>query len=226
MFIGVSKNIGGFRVGIGTALNTEPTAKEVKDAEFKKFLKLMGEKTFSALADFINSSGYDYNKLNKYDIDMDTLFVGSSKYDEFSSLLKELEKIIRRILEIEDYGIVAKRKISDHVYKIVDFTKDYVENYQKYLDEGLATKSIEIDYSALKKVKVEYKPKKVGLLLGIGIFFFPYIFAWITLIPGYSKKARIISFAWLVFILFIISSADPVEKKEVIEPSKIETKNK
>lgn len=39
--------------------------------------------------------------------------------------------------------------------------------------------------------------KKVSILLGLGIIFFPYIFAWVTLSPGYSKKAKVISFLWL-----------------------------
>lgn len=44
--------------------------------------------------------------------------------------------------------------------------------------------------------------RKVGLLLGAGIFFFPYIFAWFTLREGYSQVARTVSFAWLGLIVF------------------------
>lgn len=36
--------------------------------------------------------------------------------------------------------------------------------------------------------------RKVSILLGIGIFMMPYIFAWFTLREGYSKSARFISF--------------------------------
>lgn len=42
--------------------------------------------------------------------------------------------------------------------------------------------------------------RKVSILLGIGIFFIPLIFAWFTLRRGYSKNAKIVSFAWLIFI--------------------------
>ena len=38
MFVGVSKNIGGFRIGVGTKINPNPTAKELKNSEFKTFL--------------------------------------------------------------------------------------------------------------------------------------------------------------------------------------------
>lgn len=45
--------------------------------------------------------------------------------------------------------------------------------------------------------------RKVSILLGIGIFIMPYIFAWFTLREGYSKAARFISFGWLLFLVFV-----------------------
>jgi len=45
--------------------------------------------------------------------------------------------------------------------------------------------------------------RKVSILLGIGIFIMPYIFAWFTLREGYSKSARFISFGWLLFLVFV-----------------------
>lgn len=45
--------------------------------------------------------------------------------------------------------------------------------------------------------------RKVSILLGIGIFLMPYIFAWVTLREGYSKPARFISFGWLLFLVFV-----------------------
>lgn len=45
--------------------------------------------------------------------------------------------------------------------------------------------------------------RKVSILLGIGIFIMPYIFAWFTLREGYSKPARFISFGWFVFIVYL-----------------------
>lgn len=47
------------------------------------------------------------------------------------------------------------------------------------------------------------KKRKVGFLLGIGIFFIPGIFAWFLLRNGHSSKARIIGFAWFLFIAMI-----------------------
>ncbi len=43
--------------------------------------------------------------------------------------------------------------------------------------------------------------RRVSFLLGMGIFFMPYIFAWFTLRQGYSRQARMISFFWLIILI-------------------------
>ena len=45
------------------------------------------------------------------------------------------------------------------------------------------------------------KSRKIGVLLGAGIVFLPFIFAWFTLREGYSTKARAMSFAWLALLV-------------------------
>lgn len=45
------------------------------------------------------------------------------------------------------------------------------------------------------------KSKNVGLALGFAIYAAPWLFAWVTLLPGYSKAARYVSFGWLFFLL-------------------------
>jgi len=45
--------------------------------------------------------------------------------------------------------------------------------------------------------------RKVSILLGVGIFILPFIFAWFTLRKGYSPLARGISFAWMI-VFFLI----------------------
>lgn len=49
--------------------------------------------------------------------------------------------------------------------------------------------------------------KKVSLKLVAGIFMMPYIFAWITLLPGYSKLSRILSLGWLLILFIAILQA-------------------
>lgn len=48
-----------------------------------------------------------------------------------------------------------------------------------------------------------YKVRKVSLLLGLGIFIMPYIFAWFTLRKGHSEISRILSFGWLALMVII-----------------------
>lgn len=48
--------------------------------------------------------------------------------------------------------------------------------------------------------------KSVGILLGIGILFIPYIFSWLTLRKGYSNTTRAISFVWLVAVVIMINT--------------------
>jgi hypothetical protein len=43
--------------------------------------------------------------------------------------------------------------------------------------------------------------RKVGILLGIGIFLLPIIFAWFTLRAGHSTRSRVISFVWMAVVL-------------------------
>ncbi|QOW46164.1 DUF4236 domain-containing protein [Acinetobacter piscicola] len=50
--------------------------------------------------------------------------------------------------------------------------------------------------------------RKVSILLGIGIFMMPYIFAWFTLREGHSRSARFISFGWLLFLIFFSMQKD------------------
>lgn len=47
--------------------------------------------------------------------------------------------------------------------------------------------------------------RKVGFILGIGIFFFPYLFSWLTLRKGHSVKSRLIALSWFAVVLLIIS---------------------
>lgn len=44
--------------------------------------------------------------------------------------------------------------------------------------------------------------REVSVMLGIGIFFLPHVFAWFTLRRGHSVSSRFISFGWLLFLIF------------------------
>jgi len=46
--------------------------------------------------------------------------------------------------------------------------------------------------------------RRMSFLLAIGIFFLPYLFAWLTLRQGYSTFVRVVSFSWLAFVVFLM----------------------
>lgn len=48
--------------------------------------------------------------------------------------------------------------------------------------------------------------RSVGLALGAGIFLIPLVFAWFTLRKGYSRTAKVVSFAWLAISLVLIGA--------------------
>lgn len=45
--------------------------------------------------------------------------------------------------------------------------------------------------------------RKVGILLGIGIFLLPIAFAWLTLRKGHSTLSRVVSFVWMAVTLIV-----------------------
>ena len=53
------------------------------------------------------------------------------------------------------------------------------------------------------EVKFE-KTKRI--LLWIGIFIMPYIFAWFTLSKTFTKNNRIIAFGWMLFVIILMLS--------------------
>lgn len=54
--------------------------------------------------------------------------------------------------------------------------------------------------------------RAVSILLGIGIFLIPLIFAWFTLRKGHTTKAKVISFIWLALTFVIIASQDGTQR--------------
>lgn len=44
-------------------------------------------------------------------------------------------------------------------------------------------------------------PRKVGILLGLGIFLLPFVFVWFLLRKGHSTLSRVLGFGWLGLVL-------------------------
>ena len=56
---------------------------------------------------------------------------------------------------------------------------------------------------------IELQPRKVGVLLGLGIFLMPYIFAWFLLRKGHTQLARVVGFVWLGFMVLALAISPP-----------------
>ena len=54
--------------------------------------------------------------------------------------------------------------------------------------------------------------RTVSFLLGVGILFLPFIFAWFTLRDGHSTLSRVVSFVWLG--LFMFNTCADMEKRD------------
>jgi hypothetical protein len=55
----------------------------------------------------------------------------------------------------------------------------------------------------------EYIRRHMSIILGLGIFIIPVIFAWFTLRRGHSTVVRIVAFGWLVFCLYAVFGGTP-----------------
>ena len=65
------------------------------------------------------------------------------------------------------------------------------------------------------------KPKKVGIILAIGIIFLPFIFAWILLKKGYSQNAKILGLGWLgicIIVMLLPKSNSSSESNIEVDP--------
>lgn len=61
--------------------------------------------------------------------------------------------------------------------------------------------------------------RKVGILLAIGIFVFPYLFAWFTLRKGHSTLSRVLAFVWMIVIVGAAISRGK-EESRLVSPEK------
>lgn len=72
------------------------------------------------------------------------------------------------------------------------------------------------------------KVRNVGLLLGVGILLFPYLFSWFTLRKGYATVTKLIAFAWLGCVVLLVNMSTSAEtaRADNAEISSISTSNK
>ncbi|MCL1124436.1 hypothetical protein [Shewanella surugensis] len=71
-----------------------------------------------------------------------------------------------------------------------------------------------------KKKTTPYPSKNMTPMLALGIFFFPIIFAWLTLQKGYSDLSKTLALSWLgVFILAMLINLSVVNATHIKHPT-------
>ena len=103
---------------------------------------------------------------------------------------------------------LSKKQFNQKLKELEDFANK-IDNRDGFVD----AKHLLIDE---REEYLESQKKHVSVLLGLGILFMPYIFAWKTLEKGYSINARVISFLILIGICgpIIASSIDEYKKSK------------
>lgn len=221
------------------ANSKQPSVKEIKDKEFQDFLYKCERDTNYLIMDFFELNGYDPKRLQREQIDLDDLFADDESYETFSELVLSAKETIERVIYSSDTGIQAKRDISEKIFDLKGFInrykrREHVNPNYAFLKEPEPVKSIDIhpalmqkEDNWLEKVKSVFSSKSaigtasnfqsqskvpnrfVLVLLWIGIFFAPYIFAWFTLSKSFGQKSKLIAFGWMLFVILILIFSEP-----------------
>jgi len=69
------------------------------------------------------------------------------------------------------------------------------------------------------------QPRKVSTGLGAGILFFPYIGAWFLLRDGYSIRARVIGFGWMLFAIYVLVHSYQLSSLNGPQPARAQASN-
>ena len=90
--------------------------------------------------------------------------------------------------------------IADELLKLKELLDSGILSQEEFdsQKQKLITGQCNTSQAEEQEVESDNSPqRKVGIGLGAGILFLPYIFSWFTLRKGHTKKAKVIAFAWL-----------------------------
>lgn len=201
------KSLGGVSFSFGKTLTNKPSAKEIKDKEFKNFLVKSSSDLNECVFSFIRLHGYDPKIIQKNSIDLDELFIGLESFENLKKLSLSAKDTIEKVIYSGDTGIKGKRDITDSIFDLKSFIKSIPSTYHKPPQQFEYLKNPNLSIPNQFKSSAEIKfDKTKNILLWIGIFFMPYIFSWFTLSSNFTKKQRIIAFCWMVLVVILVSS--------------------
>lgn len=104
---------------------------------------------------------------------------------------------IRDLKQLQMTVVSLVLAIRDAVVEFVDHDTPHFTEFQSLIAQ------LEFAHSGKghRPLLTKGAPQSVGFWLGLGILLCPYIFAWVTLKDGYSRRARVIAFCWLAFLV-------------------------
>ncbi len=169
MFIGMSKNIGGFRVGMAVnvkELFKNSSNKDIKKQEFQAFLEKVQNDIKESLFIFYRSKGLTSTEIAKLTEDTIPLEIKeSSDYQELNELYEKLIKETKKIIYAEDNGVVAKRKISSLIIEIKDFVEKNYSSTINEIKEEEKLNALNLQEEEKKRKRKKIKNWTIGIIV-------------------------------------------------------------
>ena len=102
---------------------------------------------------------------------------------------------------------VLQSTVVNHILAIKTSVDEFVDReLPEYSHFNDLLTQIQTPNNSSRKLALPFNGKRrVSFWLGVGIFFMPYIFAWFTLRKGHTRTARVVSLAWLAWIVLLYS---------------------
>ena len=88
-------------------------------------------------------------------------------------------------------------------YKHFSPKKEEITSQQKMTRDTRSDMDMSVISNIQPLTSTSHHSRQISVLLVVGIFIMPYIFAWFTLREGYSKTVRYVSFGWLLFLVLL-----------------------
>lgn len=135
--------------------------------------------------------------------------------------LNSISALDNNAAQLNDYAIsIGFQGAEKEIHKIRALLtnkdkEDRTFNGNVYETKGMATEAkLDINnrthkgkiYESIDLAEVARNKKSVGIFLGTGIFFAPYIFSFFTLRKGYSPLTRAIALIWMAFVIYFFSN--------------------
>jgi len=136
----------------------------------------------------------------------------STSQAETTDVISQLE----RLASLKEKGILSQDEFEQQKSKLIQSESHSAKPTAEFAPTDMPVESAySVNSTLTPKASEELiHSRKVSTRLTVGIVVFPLLFSWFTLGKGYSKKAKIFSFAWL-FITLVAAFGGELNKQPV-----------